>query len=323
MNNALRRTLAALTAAAAAATIAVACTPKPANAAETANYSTALAVTTLQAVEASGLTPVLRLPARTMAKGERILLTARLAGTSNATMYPRMAVRLDAISGATILRSPVKSINHDGKAYGVQAVALRWLLTAPVDGTYAITMRGEATTYLNTATTRLTIDPAMTYLKASTVGQKSIQWGETAEDCVGRVNHPAPDVAACKTKRTSTSALPKTITRPTGVKAVTVVGDVELSREYGSYPGGSSKVNVSLTVNVRTSTGKVCATKTVTKTGLVITSRKHHFHQQLTASSVPTTCGGKITTAVKVTHVSGNPVGIHGEKESNGIALMG
>ncbi|MGH3658226.1 MAG: hypothetical protein ACRDUA_16350, partial [Micromonosporaceae bacterium] len=210
------------------------------------HYTTDLLTTKIQAYRTGGLTPVLRLPDRTMRAGERILVTARLAARSNAARMPRMAIRVDAVGAGQVLRSPVKSINHDGADHGIQYISVRWLLTAPATGTYTITARAEATTYLEpVAETHLTAVQDLTYLKLSDVGQTSVTWGDDHSGCVGARSHPDPDVPECGTARSRDTALARTVNTG-GATTATVLGDVELSREYGSYPGGTSAVEVTL-----------------------------------------------------------------------------
>lgn len=292
----------------------------PASAGTTADYTDNLLVSSLPSTEDGGLTALLQLPPRTMRAGERILLTSRLAGQSHAVRMPRMALRVDAVGAGQVLRSPVKAINHDGKAYGTQYVSVRWLFIAPVAGTYTITMRAEATTYLGPTT--LTVVPGLTYLKVSRVGQTSVQWGDDQRGCVGAVAHPDPDNPACRTARSWADTLTQTVHKGSATRA-TLIGDVELSREYGSYPGGNSRVSVTLAATPTAANGTPCAPRvTVTDPDVTITSNKHHWHQTMTLPDVNVSCGPLLWVKVTVDHLSGNPVGIENSTQSNGIALL-
>lgn len=293
----------------------------PAATGTTADYTTDLLTTRIQATRSGGLTAVLKLPPRTMRAGERILLTTRLAGRSNAVRMPRMATRIDAVGPGETMRSPIASINHDGKAYGTQYVSVRWLFIAPTDGSYTITMRGEATTYLEPVDeTQLTVVPDLTYLKVSNVGQTSVTWGDDHTGCVGAVAHPEPKIPECRTARSWTDALTQLVAKGTATTAV-VIGDLELSREYGSYPGGTSRVQVTLQATPTAADGKPCAAKVSTSADVTITSTKHHWHQ-LMDLPVRISCGPKLWVKVTVKHLAGNPVGIEDRDESNGIALL-
>ena len=119
-----------------------------AQAGTTADYTDDLLATRLVAQETGGLVPLLRLPARQLAAGEKVWLTARLAGRSDAVRMPRMAIRVDGVSSTGTQRSTIASINHDGQSHGTQYVTTRWLFTAPAAGSWTITARAEATSML-------------------------------------------------------------------------------------------------------------------------------------------------------------------------------
>ncbi|MGH3489472.1 MAG: hypothetical protein ACRDP8_16405 [Actinopolymorphaceae bacterium] len=285
-----------------------------ANAAETTSYTATLTATT-----AGGLTPVLKLPARSMAAGDKLLVTARLAGKTNAVRMPRMAIRVDA-TGAATLRSPVGAINHLGKASGTQYVTVRWLLVAPVDGTYVITARAEATTYVAPiATTRLAVVRDSTYLKVSPAPAGSVQWGEAAKDCVGRKAITA--IPQCKVARTLTTAVPKVVNVARSTKT-TVLADLELSREYGNYPRGISMVDITLGATPASTSGKACAATVKKTVRRSIISTRHHWRENLTLTDLKTTCGTHLRVSATVKHVSGNPVTIENQTQTNAIALV-
>jgi len=287
-----------------------------------ADYTTDLKVTKLQATKTGGLTSILALPSRYMYAGDRLLVTARLAGKSNAVRYPRMAIRLDATGAATV-RSPVKAINHRGKSYGTESVTVRWLFVAPVNGTYTITARAEATTYLApVSSTYLTLVPTTTYLKAAYAGYESVTWAPGDDTCVGAKAHPDPDVAACGTKRTSVTVARKYVPIKAGVTTATFTTDLELSREYGSYPGGNGKVRVKFQVTPKNSDGTTCRSTSTVSRDLSITSTRHHWHELKTLSNLNVSGCAKAYVRTTVTHLGGNPVAIHDERQSNSIALM-
>jgi hypothetical protein len=293
--------------------------PSPANAGTTTTLTTDLVTTSLQATERGGLEPIMRLAARHYDVGERVLVTSRLGGKSTVDKYPRMALRVDATGAATV-RGPVVSQNHYGKDAGVEYLTVRWLFVAPVAGTYTITARAEATSYYKTAETQLLIDPATTYLKTSATSTRSVGMGPANDSCVGHTNHPSPDYAPCADPRTSKDVNVKTV-KTYGLDKMSVTSDLELSREYGSYPGGSGKVKVTLYVRGVNSSGKTCVGTVTSSKTLSISSLRHHYHDARTVS-LDTSCAVKVLMRTRVTHISGNSVAIHDDVQSNGAALL-
>jgi hypothetical protein len=289
-----------------------------ASAITTPDYTDDRLTTSIHAKRVGGLTPVLRLPARRMAAGSKILLTTRLAARSNAVRAPRMAARIDAIGAGRVLRSPVASLNHVGRAGGIEYVVVRWLLVAPVSGTYTITMRAEATTVLEPVDrTRLGVVRGLTYLRVSNVHQSARQWGDRAEDCVGR--RAIRSIPQCAVARRTTTALPQVVPIR-GTTRASVVGDLELTREYGSNPGGTSVVDVELSATPARN-GVRCTPPRTQKRRVAITSSRRHQHINMTILNINSTCGNQLPIVARISHLSGNPVTIHGWRESNGIAL--
>lgn len=278
----------------------------------------AATLATLQATKTGGLSPILSTK-RAMEKGERVLVTGRLAGRSNVDKYPRMAIRADAtMPGQAPVRGPVVSMNHYGRAYGTEYLTVRWLFVAPASGTWTITLRGEATTYYQTDIARIyAVDG--TYLKLTKAHSKSSTWGPGSDACVGARAVPSPsDSSACRNPSKSVRVNRKT--SATAGETFSVVSDLELSREYGSYPGGTSKVEITLYANQKTSSGNVCGTAVTKKYSQSITSRRHHVHKTMTLAGIKR-CGSHVYTKTVVKHVSGNPVAIHDSKQSNAILL--
>lgn len=287
-----------------------------------ATYTATPLTAKLMATRTGGLTPILALPARHYDAGERVLVTARLAGTTNAVRMPRMALRADATGAATV-RSTTVAINHPGRASGTQYVSLRWLFVAPVAGTYTLTARAEATSYVEPVSSTYLSVVAGSYLKTSTVDQRSTTWGPGIEECVGSRSHANPDVAACGTRDSSATVARKYVRIPSGVSRATFTADLELSREYGSYPGGDGKVRVKLYVTPQTKAGSTCRSTATASRDLSISSTRHHWHETKTVAGVNVSGCYRAYVRTVVTHLGGNPVGIHDRAQSNGIALLG
>lgn len=309
----IRRTLAIVLLVLCLGWVMVRCIPPVQAATESTTYTEALLTTKLTACPASCQVPLLKLPARSFTAGQRVLYTARIAATSNHPRIVRMAIRIDA-TGAAVVRSTTASINHDGKSYGTQYVSVRWLFIAPKTGTYTITARAEATTMLGAAT--LTPVRTQTYLKASTVNAKSIQWAVSAPTCVNSRAMPlsAADIDACATKR-DRAVITKTVTRAAGTKANWLAG-LELSREYGSYPGGNGTLTVTMTAQPKTATGANCGKRGVASWRPSITNNKHHY--RLNGSAVATTGScPKLMLTLVLDHYAGNPVGLEGPSETD------
>jgi hypothetical protein len=292
--------------------------PNPALAGTSLTNTTALITTSLQASTTGGLSPIMKLEPRYYVKGERVLVTSRLGGRSTVDKYPRMALRVDA-TGPTVVRGPTISQNHLGQSKGVEYLVVRWLFVAPVAGTYTINARAEATSYYKTAETQLLIDSATTYLKTSRTSSRSVGMGPANDSCVGRVKHPSPDYAPCASPRTRKDVNVKTVSTG-GRDKISATSDLELSREYGNYPGADARVKVALYVRGVTPTGRTCVSRSQSAT-LTITSLRHHYHDMRTVS-LDVSCATKVYLRTRVTHISGNSVAIHDHVQSNGAALL-
>lgn len=236
-------------------------------AATTTNYTTDLSRTVIPASSDRGtLAPIMHLSSRHMQAGESVLLTARLAATSNATRMPRMAIRIDAnpIASDTLpywtYRSPWATTNHPGEAYGTDYISVRWLFVAPETDDYTFTTRAEATTYIEPVSeTELTIVPDLTYMRAQTTQPGSKSFQDASESCVGDRPHPSPDAPAC-TDPNELRSVHKATLYPGANRPWTVVSDLELSREYGYTPGGDSVLDIRLYVWEKTTAGFTCKT---------------------------------------------------------------
>lgn len=306
------------------------------------DYSTDLLTTSLTAYETGGLQDLLALPPKEMVAGEKLLLTARLAGTSDALRMPRMAIRVDAFEGENRYRSTVASINHDGEAYGTQYVTTRWVFTAPTSGTYTIKALAEATSLLEQPDgSRPHISPVqdLTYLQADPVHPDSAEWRDATSYCVNEMAHTAPKIPACGTLTPTVTVLDRTFDVPAGATKATALAELELSREYGSFPGGNGNIATSLRVQPLTATGAACGTMTTAPQNIGITSNKHHYRlnakvvgASLMAPSnligrakgrgvdVDEPCA-KVRVYTILTHISGNPVGLEGPNETAGYIL--
>lgn len=283
---------------------------------ESPTYTAALLTTRLTACPASCQVPLLKLPARTFTAGQRVLYTARFAATNDYVRIARQALRLDA-TGAAVVRSTTASINHDGKSYGTQYVSVRWLFVAPVTGSYTITARAEATSNLSQpGGIHLTPVRSLTYLSASTVHAKSLTWTGGTATCVNRQAVPkaAADIPACAVKRDRVSVT-RTVARAAGTKAQYLAG-LELSREYGSYPGGNGVLTVTMTAQPLTATGAKCGKAGVATWRPSITSNKHHYRLNGSATAATGSCPRLALTLV-LDHYAGNPVGLEGPAETD------
>jgi hypothetical protein len=288
-----------------------------------------------------GLEPLLQLPARHFDAGERLWLTARLAGNSDAERMPRMAIRIDGVGPGDVQRSTIASTNHDGQAAGTQYVSVRWLFVAPVAGTWTITARAEATSLLTQpdgSQPSIYPQPGLTYLKSSVVHPQSQEWKSSKSHCVGTEPVTNPDIPDCADPVVTKTVMGSTIHDvPTGIDSATAPVELELSREYGSFPGGTSTMEVSIEVTPW-ALGAKCGQVTKAVYPVSISSQLHHKRLNATVAGADLTTTltafkrkraglvvGAACPQVKVitrlTHTGGNPVGLEGPAETASYIL--
>jgi hypothetical protein len=255
----------------------------------------------------------------TLQAGEKFYLVGRLAGRSNIVRTPLMEARIICAGAGG---SPWTARNLSGKAYGVESETGRWLLTVPKSGTFTCELRGRAATLLNPAVAKITLDPGLTVMSMVPAPPLSMQWADAGETCVTRVRNPK--IPQCNVIRTSVTVLDELVT-VVAARFADVLADVELSREYGYYPGGDATVRLTLWAVPVDGTGKACGARREMTTSQRITGNLHHIKRNLTLADVRVNlapgCGAMMLAGVTVNHVSGNPVTIHGVAYSNGIVL--
>ncbi|GAA2757933.1 hypothetical protein [Actinopolymorpha rutila] len=284
-------------------------------------FSQDLLATTLPNSTAS--VPVLRLPPLAMLAGDAQYLVAQLGGRSNIVRTPMMGTRIICLGKGGGGGSVWTVQNHLGQAYGVNIERLRWLWRAPNSTSYTCTMYGVATTVVQPDVARLDIDQRTTILTATPVARSSAQWFMSSDSCVGAV--PDPGVPECAVARHSSTVLQHTVDTG-GATSASVLTDVQLSREYGSYPGGTSTVDVTAQATVLGTDGQPCAPTRSTTARLVITNDLHHLKANVTVTGVPVnqtaSCGRSLSVSAVVNHVSGNPVTIEGPSYSNAMVMF-
>ncbi|WP_020575281.1 hypothetical protein [Actinopolymorpha alba] len=315
-----RRSRVASLVAAASATLSVLLAPVPATAATGGASTTKLLVTRLPA-EDSPLLTVLRLPPRTLSAGQTMSVYGRIAATTNVTRGPMMGARIICLGGGG--GSPYTVRNHSGKAYGVQTVVVRWLFVAPKDGTFTCELRGQAATMLDPPATRLDLVADSTLLRMVPASSGSQQWLDRGDSCVGRVG--IPDIQQCARPKAATTVMHRVI--PTArAKNVTAVADVQLSREYGGYPGGPSTVKVTLEAMPANADNISCAPTKKTSATYTISGNLHHYKANLSLPQIPvnqsSACGTRVRIRTRVDHLDGNPVTVHNYRYSNTYALL-
>ncbi len=268
-------------------------------------------------------TAVLRLPPLAMKAGDAQYLVAQLGTRSNIARTPMMGIRIICLGTGGGGGSVWTVQNHLGQAFGVNTERLRWLWKAPNSTSYSCTMYGVATTVVQPSVAKLDIDQRSTILTATPVGRGSSQWFMDTDSCVGSV--PDPEVPQCAVARKSSTVLQRTVDTGSATSA-SVLTDVQLSREYGYYPGGSSTVDVTAQATALDTSGQPCAATKTTTARQVITNDLHHLKANVTIAGVPVNqsagCGGKLAVSAVVNHVSGNPVTIEGPKYSNAMVLL-
>ncbi|GAA5020402.1 hypothetical protein [Actinopolymorpha pittospori] len=271
----------------------------------------------------STTSPVLRLPPLPMQQGQVMYLRAQMSGRSNIVRTPMFGIRVICLGPGGGAGSIWTVQNHLGQTFGVNTERLRWLFRAPNTTSYTCTMHGVSTTVVDPTVAEFTIDARTTILSATPVTPISTQWFEDIDTCVGAV--PIPQIPRCSVARPSVTVLEQTV--PTrGARFANLLGDVQLTREYGAFPGGVSTVEVAVRATPVDSGGQGCApTRTITGRQ-AITNDLHHIKVTLNLLDVPLnqspSCGRSLRVDATVTHLAGNPVTIDGPRYSIGIALL-
>jgi hypothetical protein len=291
----------------------------------TTTYTDDLLSTSFQCPDTASAIPLLRLTPEVRNEGDKILFTARLAGQVDADEITRMAIRVDAVKlnpdgPATVVRGCWATVNHDGSSYGTQYIAVRSMIEFPETGEWTVTLRYEGTSQKRKADgslITLTPQPTLTYLKASSLlHTESERWTNPDAACVGWPANPVtdPDCPQCTAPLLGVRVLERDFDIPANLTQdkATVVAEIELSREYGSYPGGDSVLDVILNVlpyDQATDTygNQVIVTPASSTT---ITSSKHHLRLNLVANLVDLEEFPRVKVWVDVNWVSGNPVAI-------------
>lgn len=266
-------------------------------------------------------TTVMRMPEMPLRAGQAKLIVGQIAATSNVSRGPMLGARIICLGGGG--GSTYTTTNHLGKASGVQTATIRWLFIAPKDSTYTCELRGVASTTLDPDKAALKLVPDRMRLDARSVNPRSRQHGAAGDTCVG--SRPIPDIRQCSVARRTATFMGKTVA-VAGASTVSVLADVELSREYGPYPGGNSKVRLTLRSTPVDRDGRRCGATTHGSRTQAISGNLHHVKPRLTLHSVPayrsSSCGNHIRVDVVATWLGGNPVTIHNRVYSNAIVLL-
>lgn len=274
---------------------------------------------TLRAAGGGPWQPVLRLPSIAARKGQKFYLQARLATTSNVARGPMIGARIVCLATGGGGGSPYTTRNHAGRDGGIRTVSIRWIFRAPADNTYRCEVRGRADTSINPEVAALTVQSS-SFLRARSVSTSSRQWAVAKDACVGQQRIPAHP--QCGSVREKVTVLDRTI-RPG--RTFAAGADVELTREYGNYPGGTARVRTTLTVVQLRADGRQCASPRRTSTDRAIDSNLHHVKVHLTVPNVIRSgaagCTDRFRARVHVRLLSGNPVLIHNKVYSNAFTV--
>ncbi|MGW5361281.1 hypothetical protein [Actinopolymorpha pittospori] len=274
----------------------------------------------LSSIPATGgrAVPFLRLPTRHMKAGQSIYVVGRMAAVTNVPRGPMMGIRIICLGGSG---GPFTVRNHDGRAYGVQAIVVRWLFTAPHDGNYTCELRGVGATQIDPQVARLDLVASRSLLQATPVRPGAQGWMTGADTCVG--TQGIPNIPQCAQPRSAVTVLARHLSAGTA-RFVNTVTDVQLSREYGAYPGGSSTVKVTLHATPSTASGHPCAPVRSTSRTATINGHVHHYKVNLTLPGTRVNlgggCGRQVLLQTRVEHLAGNPVTVHDSRYSNAAA---
>lgn len=278
-----------------------------------------LLTSTLRAANGGPWTPVLRLDPITARKGQKFYLHSRLVTTSNVRRGPMIGARIVCLATGGGGGSRYTTRNHAGQAHGTRSVIVRWVFKAPADNTYRCEVRGRADTSLNPQKAMLTLQSS-SHLRARQVGGASRQWGDGGA-CAGTMR--IPDHPQCAKARERARVLDRRVRTGDPFTAGT---DVQLSRAYGGYPGGTSKVRVTMTVVQLGSDGTGCAKPRRSRTETAIDSNLHHLKVHLAIADVQRSSAAGCTNTFRIrTYVrwlAGNPVIVHDRVYSNSFTLV-
>ncbi|WP_460518938.1 hypothetical protein [Flindersiella endophytica] len=263
----------------------------------------------------------MRMPDMSLRAGQAKLIVGQLAATSNVSRGPMMGARIICLGGGG--GSTYTTTNHLGKSSGVKTATIRWLFIAPKDSAYTCELRGVASTSIDPDKAVLKLVPKQMRLDAASASSRSREYGDGSDTCVG--SKAIPDIKRCSVVRRTATFLGKTVSVGKA-STVNVMADVELSREYGPYPGGESKVRLTLRSTPLDRNGRRCGTTTQGSRTQSISQNLHHVKPRLTLNGVPayrsSSCGGQIRVDVQAKWLAGNPVTVHNRTYSNGIVLV-
>lgn len=274
----------------------------------------------LRAAGGGPWTPVMRLSPITARKGQRFYFHTRLTTTSNVSRGPMIGARIVCLATGGGGGSPYTTRNHTGKASGIRSVVVRWVFRAPADNTYRCEVRGRADTSLNPNRATLTLQSS-SFLRVRRVGGGSRPWGDAADQCAGK--RRIPGHRQCATARETVHVLDRRFRMG---RQFNLGSDVQLTREYGMYPGGTSKVRTTFTVVQLRSNGKACASPRRNRTETAIDSNLHHLKLHLTIANVKVSSAAGCTKTFRIrTHVrslAGNPVLVHNRVYSHSFRIV-
>lgn len=264
--------------------------------------------------------PILRLPTRWMRAGQSIYVRGQMGATTNVPRGPMMGIRIICLGGSG---GTFTVRNHDGRARGIQYVVVRWVFTAPHNGNYTCELRAVSATMIDPRVARLNLVPGHSRLAVSPVGPGAQGWFAGQDTCVG--TRAMPRLPRCSRARSAVFVMARLL--PAGSRRhVTAMTDVQMTREYGKYPGGPSRVRVTLEAIPATSTGRACAAPGTVSRTATITTFVHHYKVNLSLPGVRVNrgggCGVRVLVRTRVDHLAGNPVTIHDHRYSNAGAWI-
>lgn len=285
-----------------------------------ADSTNSLLTPTLRAANGGPWTSVMRLSPITARKGQKFYLQTQLATTSNVSRGPMIGARIVCLATGGGGGSPYTTRNHTGQAHGIRSVVVRWVFKAPADNTYRCEVRGRADTSLNPDRATLTLQSS-SYLRVRRVSGATRQWGDAGSSCTGKLRIPGHK--QCGTARQVARVLDRRIRAG---RQFTIGSDVQLTREYGMYPGGTSKVRTTQTVVQLRPDGTACAAARRSNTESAIDSNLHHLKVHLTIANVDVSsargCTNTFRVRTYVRSLAGNPVLIHNRVYSNAFAIV-
>ena len=150
--------------------------------------------------------------------------------------------------------------------------------------------------------------------------QASQEWLPTQSHCVGSMPVAKPDIPQCGAPVDHTVVMAKTWAKPVGTSSLTAAVELELSREYGSFPGGNGALSVTIMVQPWSTSG-ACGSERSATYKPSISNNKHHYRLNATVPTVPLGACTHAKVSTSLTHTSGNPVGLEGPAETASYAL--